>query len=65
MDSLKWKKIVRQVGNKTIFDCRNKMVTILQILFRNNELLDALLVDFLMAENPHEEIKIRWKNWRY
>lgn len=40
LDSIKWKKIVKRVPTKNYFDCRNKVVQILQVLFRNNQTLD-------------------------
>jgi hypothetical protein len=46
-----------------MFDCRNKIVQILQVLFRNNESLDEGLLKFLVREKPKEESKINWKKW--
>jgi hypothetical protein len=40
LETIKWKKIVRKIPTKNCFDCRNKIVQILQVLFRNNETLD-------------------------
>lgn len=54
LDSLRWKKIVKEVKTKNMFDCRNKIVQILQVLFRNNESLDESLVAFLRREKATE-----------
>ena len=53
LDSLRWKKIVKEVKTKNMFDCRNKIVQILQVLFRNNESLDESLVAFFEAREGH------------
>lgn len=64
LDSLRWKKIVRKIPTKTLFDCRNKVVQILQVLFRNNETLDEGLAKFLERERAAEESKLEWKRWK-
>lgn len=36
LESIKWKKIIRKIPSKSHFDCRNKFVQIMNILFVNN-----------------------------
>ena len=54
---------MKQLPNRSIFDCRNKLVQILQVVFRNNNDLDEILVDYLEAQRVNEEAKINWKTW--
>lgn len=54
IESIKWKFILKELPSKTLYDCRNKFVQILQILFRNNEDLDEILVSFLEKQNVQE-----------
>lgn len=63
LESIKWKKIMKEVPTKSIFDCRNKFVQMLQVFFRDNHTLDGSLVQFLEKQNPTEEAKINWKQW--
>ena len=55
---------MKEVKTKNMFDCRNKIVQILQVLFRNNENLDESLVAFLKREKATEEAKLNWKHWK-
>jgi len=41
---------MKQLPSRSIFDCRNKVVQILQVVFRNNNDLDGILVDYLEAQ---------------
>ena len=52
LEKIKWKKVVNVVKTKNVFDCRNKLVQILQVLFRNNQSLDELLSHFLSKQKP-------------
>jgi len=65
LDTLKWKKIIRKIPTRSHFDCRNKVVQILQVLFRNNESLDEGLIKFLEKEKATEESKLDWRKWKF
>ena len=65
LDKIRWKKIMREIPTKSIFDCRNKFVQILQILFKNSEDLDSVMLDFLEKQNVTEESKVNWKKWKH
>ncbi len=41
---LKWKKMAKEVKTKSAFECRNKVIQVLQVLFRNTKSLDETLV---------------------
>ena len=55
---------MRKIPTRSHFDCRNKVVQILQVLFRNNESLDEELIKFLERERATEASKLDWKRWR-
>jgi predicted component of type VI protein secretion system len=56
--------MIKVVPTKTLFDCRNKVTQILQVIFRNNDGLDDVLVDFLELQHASEESQINWKKWQ-
>ena len=64
IESIKWKNIGKSVPNKTIFDCRNKLIQIMQVLFRTKNDLDEVLVDSLENQNTAREVNINWKKWK-
>lgn len=64
LESIQWKKILRLIPTKSIYDCRNKIIQLLQVLFRNEKELDLLVVQFIEKQNPKEELNIQWKNWK-
>ena len=64
LEKLRWQKIVRHIATKSIFDCRNKFVQILQMVFRNTEGLDEVLIKFLEKQNVKEESSVNWKKWK-
>jgi|JI9StandDraft_2_1071091.scaffolds.fasta_scaffold89102_3 hypothetical protein len=47
VETIRWKKIMKEIPTKSIFDCRNKFIQILQVLFRSNNDLDEILLAFL------------------
>lgn len=55
---------MKEIPTKSIFDCRNKFIQILQVLFRSNNDLDEILLAFLEEQNVSEETKVNWKKWR-
>ena len=56
---------MREIPTKSLFDCRNKFIQILQVLFKNSTDLDSLLLDFLEKQNVNEEVKVNWKKWKH
>ena len=42
IEQIQWKKI--NLPSKTGFDCRNKFIQIMQVLYKNNEDLDLILI---------------------
>ena len=51
LSAVKWSKVAESLATKSVQQCRNKAVQILQLLFRDNSALDHQLVRYLMGHS--------------
>ena len=49
LSAVKWSKVAESLAMKSVQQCRNKTVQILQLLFRDNSALDRQLVRYLIG----------------
>ena len=66
MEDINWKKISDKLGTKTIFDCRNKFVQLLQLEIFSmpaKNMLDREIVDFVCKQKVRNYGDIDWKKW--
>ena len=63
LERIRWKKVQNLIPAKSSFDCRNKFIQILQVLFKNTSDLDQQLVSFLEEQNSQRESDLNWKAW--
>ena len=51
LSAVKWSKVAESLATKSVQQCRNKAVQMLQLLFRDNSALDRQLVRYLMGHS--------------
>lgn len=63
LEDVRWKKISDKLGNKTVFDCRNKFVQLMQFMcnkYSHNRNRDGEILKFVIEKGYSNESKIDW-----
>lgn len=63
IENVNWQKISDKMKTKTIFDCRNKFVQILQLEIHgigSKEFYEIEIAKFICAQKPKHEGDLKW-----
>lgn len=63
IEDVNWQKISDKMKTKTIFDCRNKFVQLLQLEIHglgSKDFYEAAIVRFIYSQKPKHEGEIKW-----
>jgi hypothetical protein len=64
ISKVRWNEIAMYLKTRNTLDCRNKIVTLLQIFFHaEGKELDELIVEFFIVHKFQSEHEINWKEW--
>jgi hypothetical protein len=65
ISKIRWNEIAMYLKTRNTLDCRNKIVTFLQIFFHaEGKELDELIVEFFIVHKFQSEHEINWKEWK-
>ena len=66
MEKIKWSKISNKLVTRSMFDCRNKIIQLLQVFIRTSvsKEFDREIIAFLSKQAVSQDTQIDWRLWK-
>ena len=61
---MNWSTIAAKLGTRSFFDCKNKFMQVLEIVFKRDQADLKEIVQFLIDQAVKEEKEVDWRKWR-